>query len=135
MSYAAVLYVLQLCGGSVADETGSLVVPDIVHSTPSPPTSTFTMPDTQAPELTQSHTEGQTDSPLASEPVKIPKAVDQVDSGAKVPSVAEKVSLTPPMLGSVQRENGHSPHQPKTLLQEFHLVNFNIANVKADEVN
>ncbi|ELT94839.1 hypothetical protein CAPTEDRAFT_124558 [Capitella teleta] len=66
-----------------------------------------------------------TDSPLVSEPVKIPQTI----------TAKENETATPPTLTNVQRDNGHSPiNQPRNLMQEFRLVNFNIANVKMDPI-
>ena len=55
-------------------------------------------------------------------------------------SAARAVSLelakTPPLseVGIPRRDEVHSPQQPKSLQQEFLLVNFDVNNVKVTEV-
>lgn len=64
----------------------------------------------------------------SSEPVNIPSKMEE---GSKQNSL-----ITPPKGSIGRREDIHSPNQPKTLLQEFTLVNFQIpnSNVNVQEV-
>lgn len=124
---------LKLCGAVTADddETSShpesavleMVSTESVAS--SPPTFTLSSEaaDSGKPEETPA-----TDSPLVSDPVKIPKVSDHVDGKNE-----DLVATT--LTGSGHnKDNGHSPGKPKNLLQEFRLVNLNIPNVKVSEV-
>ena len=68
------------------------------------------------------------------------QAVNQtvIDIKGTAPSTNENappLAQTPPTGFWPRRDELHSPQQPKTLKQEFALVNFDLNNVKLEEVS
>ena len=57
-------------------------------------------------------------------------------SAAATRAVSLELAKTPPLseVGIPRRDEVHSPQQPKSLQQEFLLVNFDVNNVKVTEV-